>query len=375
MSVVAGLPSPATQPGVGHLGRWGTGPLDLIEEGARLGPLFALQLWRRAVVGYSPEWNAFVLGDLQAFRSRGSMSALSPYLGAGVIALDEPGHRPRRRALNPAFTHAAVRDLGQQITEIVTRRLPTGTFDAQRWASAAVRDILGEIFFAGFLPAGLLRSFLSPLDSRLPGPLLRRPVLFARVNRALRQAIDGAPEHALGSIFAGLDDGVAEARVALAAGYDTTAHSLAWLLFHLADADGAPDPDIAHTADEVLRLYPAGWIGSRRAAYDTSFEGVHIPRGTMVLYSPYLTHRSPAVWPDPLQFSPQRFAQPAPAYGYIPFAAGERTCLGRALARLILTCVGRVFALTELSRVAGDPRPRAGLTLAPAEPLILRRRA
>ncbi len=374
MSVPVRLPSPHTQPGVGHLGRWGTGPLDLLEEGASLGPVFGLRLWRKAIVGYSPEWNAFVLGNLQVFRSRGSMSGLSPYLGAGVIALDEPGHRPRRRTLNPAFTHAAVRDLGPRITEIVESSLPSGTFNAVSWASAVVRTILGEVFFAGLVPGGILRSFLRPLDGRMPAPLLRRPVLFGRTNHALRRAIDLAPERALGSIFAGLDDGVAEARVALAAGYDTTAHSLAWLLFHLADPAGRPESAIAHVADEVLRLYPAGWIGSRRAAYDTSFQGIDIPGGTLVLYSPYLTHRSPQLWPDPLRFLPQRFEQAAPAFGYIPFAAGERTCLGRALARLILACAGNAFANAGLSRVSGDPRPRAGLTLVPAEPLLLHRR-
>ncbi len=40
------LPAPRTEFGVGHLRRWGRDPLDLIEEGARLGPVFGLRLWR-----------------------------------------------------------------------------------------------------------------------------------------------------------------------------------------------------------------------------------------------------------------------------------------------------------------------------------------
>lgn len=51
------VPAPATQRFVGHLGRWGQEPLTLLEEGARLGPVFSLRLWRRALVGYSPDWN------------------------------------------------------------------------------------------------------------------------------------------------------------------------------------------------------------------------------------------------------------------------------------------------------------------------------
>jgi hypothetical protein len=76
------LPAPRTDFGIGHLGRRGRDPLGLIEEGARLGPVFKLKLWRRTTLGYSPAWNRFVLGDLETFRSKGSMSGLTPYLSA-----------------------------------------------------------------------------------------------------------------------------------------------------------------------------------------------------------------------------------------------------------------------------------------------------
>ena len=87
-----------------------------------------------------------------------------------------------------------------------------------------------------------------------------------------------------------------------------------------------------HVVSETLRLYPSGWIGSRVATSATEFGGQPIPEGRMVLYSPYLTHRSPDLWADPLAFRPERFSEPVPAWGYIPFSAGERTCLGAALA-------------------------------------------
>jgi len=92
-----------------------------------------------------------------------------------------------------------------------------------------------------------------------------------------------------------------------------------------------------------------------------------------VLYSPYLTHRDGRLWAEPEQFRPERFLEPVPAWGFLPFAAGERSCLGSAYARLVLETVLEVFADSPLSLVAGVPRPRAGITLAPAGPLILRR--
>jgi len=112
-------------------------------------------------------------------------------------------------------------------------------------------------------------------------------------------------------------------------------------------------------------------MGSRRCAADTEFGHISIPRGTLVLYSPYLTHRDPALWPEPLRFRPERFAGPVPAWGHIPFAAGERTCLGRSLARLVLDRVLAAMAGGDLRFIAGDLRPRAGITLAPSGALRL----
>jgi cytochrome P450 len=368
------LPAPRSQPLVGHLGRWGRQPLSLLEEGAALGPVFGLRLWRNTIVGYSPDWNRFVLGDLDLFRSRGSMSGLSPHLAAGVVQTESPDHRRRRAELNPSFARRSVSALRPRILEAVTRDLPRGEFDAVAWSASITRAILSATFFGGALPAPVLAAFLRPLDRPLPGPLVRRPALFRRMNRALAQALPAAPEDCLAAAFRDLPGGLDEARVALSAGYDTTAHTMAWLLYHLSRQPalfGAGQRELA--VNEVLRLYPAGWLGSRRAARDTAFAGIAIPRGALVLYSPYLTHRDQELWPEPQEFRPERFLAPLPAWGFLPFAAGERTCLGSSYARLVLDTVLDAFEGSRLSVVTADPRPRAGITLAPAGPLILRR--
>jgi cytochrome P450 len=302
------------------------------------------------------------------------MSGLSPHLAAGIVQTEAPEHRRRRAELNPPFARSSVSALRPGISKVVSARLPSGEFDAVAWSASITREILSATFFGGTLPAPMLAAFLRPLDSPLPGPLLRRPTLFRRMNRALERALPAAPEGCLAAAFRDLPGGLDEVRVALSAGYDTTAHTMAWLLYHLGRQPGLFAPEQRPLAvNEVLRLYPAGWLGSRRAARDTSFGDIAIPRGTLVLYSPYLTHRDRRLWPEPQVFRPDRFLDPLPAWGFLPFAAGERTCLGSAFARLVLDTVLDAFAGSELSVVAGDPRPRAGITLAPAGPLILRR--
>lgn len=367
------VPAPATQRFVGHLGRWGQEPLTLLEEGARLGPVFSLRLWRRALVGYSPDWNRLVLQDLSTFRSRGSMSAMSPYLGSGVVQLDAPAHAERRRELNPGFSRQSLSSLSDHVHEIIARRLPTGVFDCVAWSAATMRDILAGTFFGDTVSSSLLEDFLRPLEQPLPAPLWRRPLLFRRMNSAIRRTIDHAPDGSLAAVFRSLPNGVHEMRVALSAGYDTTAHTMAWLLAHTAQRSELTEP--AHrdaVINEVLRLYPAGWVGSRRCAREVTFGDVRIAKGTLVLYSPFLTHRDPQLWPDPLTYRPERFESALPAWGFIPFAAGERSCLGRSYARLVLGAVLDVMAERSLSFVCGALQPRAGITLAPSGPIHLK---
>lgn len=372
------FPSPARDYlcAIGHLPRWGADALGLLEEGARLGPAFQVQLWRPVIIGYSPAWNRMLLGDLDGFASRGSMSQMSPYLAAGVVATDAPEHRARRALLNPSFHRRVVTlQFAERFADVVQRNLPTGEFDATRWAATMIRELLKATFLGDAFPDPVLRSFLAPLDRGLPSPLLPRPLRIPAMDRALTRAFQHPDPATLAPLYSALPGGVQEARVAIAAAYDTTAHTLAFALWELAGHPEFNTPDLVDpVVKETLRLYPAGWIGSRISTGDTHFNGTPIPAGRMVLYSPYLTHRDPNLWTDPLTFSPDRFTEPLPAWGYLPFAAGERTCLGASLATLMLHSVLAAFNAADLDRVSRQLQLRGIITLTPGSPIVLRRR-
>jgi cytochrome P450 len=91
----------------------------------------------------------------------------------------------------------------------------------------------------------------------------------------------------------------------------------------------------------------------------------------MVFYSPWLTHHDPRLWPDPESFRPERFDAGRPAWGFVPFAAGARTCLGAPMARLMLRTALEPFAARPPTRVEGDVTPVTGITLRPRGPLRL----
>ncbi len=375
------LPEPPGLPVLGHLPPWAASPLRLLEAGARTGPVFRLRLWRPAIVGYRPEWNRAILSDLATFRSRGSLSSLSPYLAAGIVHTDAPQHGPRRRGLTPHFSTRALAALEDRLAAVAQARRPHGVFEALSWSAAMVQDMLNVALFGGALTEGLLSRFLHPLHRRLPVPLLPRPLVFHRLETAIAAALADPVPGSIAARFAQDGDGhtgaeaVEDLRVALAAGYDTTSHTLAWAVWHLARHPQWRDPQaLPLFLDEILRRYPAGWLGSRVAVRDCVAAGVPIPAGTLVFYSPYLTHTDPDLWEDPHLIRPERFSAGHPAWSYLPFAAGPRTCLGSHLARLILRTALNPLAQGDLTQVSGDPAVRVGLTLRPRGPLHLRAR-
>ncbi len=143
------------------------------------------------------------------------------------------------------------------------------------------------------------------------------------------------------------------------AGHETTASGLNWTWYLLsqhpqaearlhAELDAIPDEpapslprmeELAYTQqviNEALRLYPPGWLLSRRAVQPDVLSGYEIPAGTNVLLPLYLLHRHPRYWKEPDTFLPERFAPDhdaeRPRFAYMPFAAGPRHCIGETFA-------------------------------------------
>jgi enediyne biosynthesis protein E7 len=150
-----------------------------------------------------------------------------------------------------------------------------------------------------------------------------------------------------------------EVMTLIVAGHETTASGLNWTWYLLsqnpeaearlhAEIDAAPDiaaPDLAQmetliytqqVVNEALRLYPPGWLLSRRTIEADVLGGFPVPAGTNVLLPLYLVHRHPQFWSDPEAFAPERFAPEheaqRPRFAYMPFAAGPRHCIGETFA-------------------------------------------
>jgi len=121
-----------------------------------------------------------------------------------------------------------------------------------------------------------------------------------------------------------------EVMTLIVAGHETTASALNWMWYLLSqhpDAEqrlleeldsltAAPAsmddvPPLTYTRqviEETLRLYPPGWLLTRRSIAADRIGGFDILPNTDVFISPYLVHRHPDFWPDPERFDPNRFS-------------------------------------------------------------------
>lgn len=141
----------------------------------------------------------------------------------------------------------------------------------------------------------------------------------------------------------------------LLAGHETTANALAWTFYLVAKA---PDKNYeayspAQLFAETIRLYPSIWISERRAMTHDQIGSYDIPKGSIVLISPYVLHRHPDYWPDPECFDPTRFEDDQiakrPKNVYLPFGLGHHRCVGIHMANKIATrVIANIFAKFRL---------------------------
>jgi cytochrome P450 len=449
------LPGPRAWPLVGNALQMDRERLheQLAEWSRRYGGTFSLRLGsRRAIVLTEAEAIARVLRDRpEGFQRSARLEKISRELGfPGLFTANgddwrrqrpmvlhglDPGHiktffptlvevtqRLARRWQRTAGTHVDLQADLMRFTVDVTTALALGD-DMNTLESAQDKTIQAHLNVV--LPA-LFRRALAPFEywKYLPLKAERELEPHLRALRAEVQAlIDKAhvalvrepqlrehPANMLQAMVAASEregSGLTDADVAgnvltmLLAGEDTTANTLAWmvwLLFRnpaaLARArdearevlGGASCPSaleqlaqlpwIEACAHEAMRLKPVAPLVIVQACQDTVVGGVQVPRGTLAM----CLLREPALdakhFADPAAFAPERWLageQAAPGSAKrvaMPFGAGPRMCPGRYLALTEIKMVaGMLLAGFELEDVStpdgGAPREKLAFAMGP----------
>lgn len=100
--------------------------------------------------------------------------------------------------------------------------------------------------------------------------------------------------------------------------------------------DGTESEYLGWCINESMRLQPPSLAGcARTLTADLEFNGLTLPKGTLVTTPAYTIHRLREYWgPDANAFRPERFedAKNFHPFQFIPFGAGKRSCPGKEFA-------------------------------------------
>lgn len=344
--------------------------------------------------------------------------------GDGLVVTDGAKWRRQRKLLQPAFHRRRIDALDGLMTTAIGKMLDRWQRYAKTGDVVDIGDemmrlamrIVGEALFSRDISGqsdelgraiGVAMEYITYRIQHLLAPPLFLPTLrnqrFKRARKVVDRLIDAmiqerrsaetAGNDLLGMLLSARDEesgGLmadqqvrAEAVTFLGAGQETTAVALTWTWYLVSQhpdverrlraeidevlsgrpptADDLPRLSLTRRViEESMRLFPPVWMMSRGVVHDDSLGGYHIPAGSFVSASQYVTHRHPQFWPDPERFDPDRFlpeqAASRPRFAYFPFAGGPHSCIGSEFAMMeAIFAVAMTMQQFKVELVPGHP--------------------
>ena len=341
-----------------------------------------------------------------------SINRIKEVLGQGLFVSEGEFHMSQRKLSQPAFHRDRIASYADQMTSLALQL-------RERWPADSVIDVCNEMnWLAMMIVASTLfganvesaaeeiraalseildqfeRSILPPADREDFDNAMSR--LNAVVDSIIKQRRESSEDRGdLLSILLLAEDTEAgggkmsdiqvrdEAMTIFLAGHETSANAMAWSWYLLSQhpeaeaqfheevdsvldgrsprmADMANLPYTGQIFAEALRLYPPVWAIGRQAIRQCRIADSVIEPGTVVIVSPYVTHRDPRWFPNPSAFDPDRWTPEAraarPRFSYFPFSAGSRACLGEGFAGVEgVLCLATLAQKWQLRLVPGHP--------------------
>ena len=342
-----------------------------------------------------------------------------PLLGDGLLNSEGEQHRQRRKLVAPAFAHQRVSKYADVMREYAFAA-QSGWRDGERIdaAQSMMRLTLGIVGKTLFdvdlldradtlgrdittLQAWVVRQMRVPF--KIPG--FRAPVAaLNRLNETIYQLMHDRRASGLdkGDLLSMLllskdeetgehltDEQVRdEAMTLFVAGHETTAQAMSWSWYLLARHPECFSrlrnegmPYALQVMKESMRLYPPAFILARAALRDTSIGGFPIRKDEIVLMAPWLMHRDPRLFEDPLRFDPDRFVPEReaalPRFAYFPFGGGRRICIGNQFAlmegQIILSTIAQQVSMDLVSQKPIGLQPFITLRPKGGVPVTVRR--
>lgn len=414
---------------IGNLPDFGRDILAFFTECATYGDVVGLQManWPAVFLNHPDHFDHVLVENSRNFiKHRFFFRHVTEIFGHGLLTNEGQPWLRQRRLMQPAFHRDRIAGYGATMVEYSERMLDR--WDRENAAERDVHDdfmrltaeIATRTLFGAELPhdrateVGVVFSeviveianrFRRPfkIPRWLPIPSNRRyRRAVAHLDRLIygfieRRRADGGGNDLLSMLLEARDeDGSAmdakqvrdEAITIFLAGHETTAIALSWT-FHLlarhpeieerlvaeiaSSSDPARLPLLVNVIHESMRLFPPAYAFGREALADFEIGGYRINGGTTVYMSPWVSHRDPRWFDDPLEFRPDRWnndlMKRLPRHAYLPFGGGPRLCIGNSFAlmesALIVASILRRYRLTQRAEQKVTPFP--SITLRPAE--------
>ncbi|PIN03107.1 Cytochrome P450 CYP2 subfamily [Handroanthus impetiginosus] len=150
----------------------------------------------------------------------------------------------------------------------------------------------------------------------------------------------------------------------------------------LDESDISRLPYLRCMVKETLRIHPpVPFLIPRRVEEDVEVCGYTVPKNSQVFVNAWAIGRDPDIWPNPLEFKPERFLESevdmrGRDFELIPFGAGRRICPGLPLAvRMVPVMLGSLLNSFDWKLEGGigpkelDMEEKFGITLQKAQPL------
>jgi cytochrome P450 len=393
------------------------------EQFDQFGDIYRASIYgRETYVISAPEHVEHVLlKNWQNYPKGQAIKRIALLLGNGLMVSTGDFWMRQRRMIQPAFTRAALGSLAGVITAANAGLLDRWTQAAKANATVNVtRDVSLVI-----LDIVLMSIFGDDYEEvapqfRVVSEEAARNLEFAVMLRSLGKitaevAEKRRQEARIAGDFLGMlmqardrDSGramsdsqlIKEILTLIVAGHETTASTLNWTWYLLsqnpvaeqklskelggwsADKPLSVDdlkgyPYSRQVIEEALRLYPPGWLMTRRAIHDDQMGEFFVPAGTEVYISPFYIQRRPSFWETPDLFNPDRFdatgVNHQAALAMLPFSVGPRNCIGEHLARMEMQMHLMIIAKRLRLRYVESSRPAlaAGVNLLSANDFLM----
>jgi cytochrome P450 len=381
-------------------------PLTFIRQGFdACGDTFKMRLFREFIMTRDPAFFRHVLlQNNKNYQKGSSVSEISKVLGNGLLTSEGDFWLRQRRLIQPAFHRERLQGLFKTmggimrefLTELESHRHKEAIFIDEKMMSLTADIALKTLFSSitnenkqeiyeqinrtqNHLITRIRRPYLRPLmglngsnrkftadlayfDTLVYDIIAQRRKTCEPQNDMLQLLLDSIDEETGEQMSSKqIRD---EAITMFAAGHETSANGLNWLLLELSKQPEIVDKIRAecHIFDDVpafeqlmqltytkqvveegLRLFPPAWTVAREAISDDEIAGFEIKKGTIIFMPIFELHRNSKLWKNPDVFNPENFntenVKNRNKFDYIPFGAGPRFCIGQQFALMEMQLV------------------------------------